>query len=519
MKRLIVIWLTFGFVAIALSQPSTVPRPGSGGSGGSATNAVVRLGGSTRGTQDFALIATGTTFQTYSTNAGTTTYHHFVMPAHLTNWGKLDTNIIADVARATLIASNANWLSTAGGFVSNVVLKAAASDVEIQNAAGVQLLTADNSSTLLRFPQGAQTPTILGDPGLLLSGPVTADGTLDVAGEITGTSFTGTGSDPAVFRMDGTNGASIRLTLTPDAFTTNEIQFDIRGFLPGQIFIPHSTNRFGPTNIIVMTNGPWGAYSLANMNLGHPTYMFATGHFANINGSNATFYGKIFGCNGPGADTSRAYIDLNSGCAVTLGVFNDKVIVSSGVEYQVGGGRRAFIDTGGNAEFLGSVAASNMTSGGLSITGATPGLLALNGTNSTIWAIGSAGSNAVSVTNFGGVIHQVAAAVLVWDTARAGEWNGTNRIGAATTVVITNSVAGKSIRGTIIGEASGGSSRVVTLQPDTGQLVASLDDFGQALATSFAFTLTNGNAVEIDDEVRVLNGTNIHKIVTRQFKF
>lgn len=141
------------------------------------------------------------------------------------------------------------------------------------------------------------------------------------------------------------------------------------------------------------------------------------------------------------------------------------------------------------------------------------------GTNGIIVGNRPANSNAVSVTNFVGAIHTVAAATMFFNAAQAGEWLVTNRIGAVTSCIITNSAAGKSLTGTLIGEVSGGSSRVVTLIPDLGHLVSNLDDYSGVLATSFSFTLTNGNAVEWSDEVRKLNGTNIHKIVTRQFKF
>lgn len=147
------------------------------------------------------------------------------------------------------------------------------------------------------------------------------------------------------------------------------------------------------------------------------------------------------------------------------------------------------------------------------------GTLNYSPTNGNLVGYKAANSNAITVTNFVGAIHMVATTPLFFNAALAGEWLVTNRIGAVTSCIITNSVAGKSLTGTLIGEASGGSSRVVTLVPDLGHLVSNLDDYSGALATSFSFTLTNGNAVEWSDEIRKLNGTNIHKIVTRQFKF
>lgn len=147
------------------------------------------------------------------------------------------------------------------------------------------------------------------------------------------------------------------------------------------------------------------------------------------------------------------------------------------------------------------------------------GLSAFQPTNLNNVGSASVNSNALPHTNFVGVIEMAAAATMFHNAALASEWSITNRIGAATTIVETNTVAGQILSGTVIGEASGGAPRVVTFQPDLGHLVANLDDLSGALALTFSVTLTNGNALEWNDSIRKLNGTNVHKFVTRQFKF
>jgi hypothetical protein len=133
--------------------------------------------------------------------------------------------------------------------------------------------------------------------------------------------------------------------------------------------------------------------------------------------------------------------------------------------------------------------------------------------------VAGAPTNNVTTTNLLGTIHQTAAAALAWDGTQGRRYAVTNRIGAATTIVVTNFVGAQNIRGKIIGEVSGGTSRVVTFVFTTGTLVASLNDFATALATSHSETLTNGNAIEFDADFDQLNGTNIASVVTRQFKF
>lgn len=134
--------------------------------------------------------------------------------------------------------------------------------------------------------------------------------------------------------------------------------------------------------------------------------------------------------------------------------------------------------------------------------------------------LGASPTNNVQTTNWFGRVQASAAAVIEAAFNQFSELVVTNRIAAATTITLTNSSLGYAdMTISLLGEIAGGTSRTVTLVANTGQLIANLDAFGTALATSYAFTLTNGNAVEISDELRQLNGTNVHKIVTRQFAF
>ncbi len=128
-------------------------------------------------------------------------------------------------------------------------------------------------------------------------------------------------------------------------------------------------------------------------------------------------------------------------------------------------------------------------------------------------------TNNILVTNYLGVVHVAAASVLALDCNQSANWSQTNRATGAQTIVVTNGADGQELSMIIPGEASGGTSRVMTFIANTGQLVADEDTFGTALATSKALTLTNGNFVEMRDTVRRVNGTNVHFIATRQGAF
>lgn len=160
------------------------------------------------------------------------------------------------------------------------------------------------------------------------------------------------------------------------------------------------------------------------------------------------------------------------------------------------------------------------TSSVVGVPGEARAEIAFSDTNGTQVAVfqGPA-TNSVVVTNQISRLHLASASVLTLNCNYSHAYTVTSRVSAATSVVITNSAEGQNIKASLIGEASGGTDRVITFIPNTGQLAANLDVFGTALATSYSFTLTNGNAVEVDDLVERQNGTNIHKFVSRQYKF
>jgi hypothetical protein len=142
-------------------------------------------------------------------------------------------------------------------------------------------------------------------------------------------------------------------------------------------------------------------------------------------------------------------------------------------------------------------------------------LMSTNGSHHYSKAVGS---NAVNVTNIVGQVELTAAAVLILN-ANVSHRYSISRVTQPTTLVFTNTAFGQEISVTILGEASGGAARVITLVPQLGHLVSDLDTYGTALALTTSFTLTNGNAAEISWAIDRLNGTNIAKKVSQQFTF
>lgn len=92
---------------------------------------------------------------------------------------------VTGLANASIAASNAHWIASQNGLGSNTILKAVATHVELQNAAGVVLVDVPHNSTGLSLPQGATLPSILGSPGLDIFGAVTMDSTLALPGPVT----------------------------------------------------------------------------------------------------------------------------------------------------------------------------------------------------------------------------------------------------------------------------------------------------------------------------------------------
>lgn len=178
--------------------------------------------------------------------------------------------------------------------------------------------------------------------------------------------------------------------------------------------------------------------------------------------------------------------------------------------------------TSGNVSGTLTGATVTATSGNFSgtVTGSVAQAAWMNpvGNNAAVY-LRAGDSNNVTLTNILGVSHKTSASVIELNANVSANFNITNRVTAATTLVFTNTTDGQTISAFVLGEASGGSARVITLVPHLGNLVASEDAFGVALALSGSFTLTNGNAAEVSWAVRKLNGTNIAAMITRQFAF
>lgn len=122
------------------------------------------------------------------------------------------------------------------------------------------------------------------------------------------------------------------------------------------------------------------------------------------------------------------------------------------------------------------------------------------------------------VTNIVGLLETNSAAVLSLNFNSAHEVSITNGITAATTLVGSNGWAGQKMSFVMLGEAAGGTDRVVTIVPHLGDLVANENSFGAAVATTYSETLTNGNFMEGNIMIRRMNGTNTWFLATRQGK-
>lgn len=149
----------------------------------------------------------------------------------------------------------------------------------------------------------------------------------------------------------------------------------------------------------------------------------------------------------------------------------------------------------------------------------TPGELQLLGTNSIGTVFKGASSNSVWSTNLVGILHKAYASVVALDCNDGNRFRFTNRAASANcTLVITNLAQGQEISISMLGEAVAGVARTVTIVPQLGFLVADLDTFGTALATSKTVTLTNGNGIEISLAAKWEIGTNFADVVTRQYQ-
>lgn len=165
------------------------------------------------------------------------------------------------------------------------------------------------------------------------------------------------------------------------------------------------------------------------------------------------------------------------------------------------------LDAQGNAAWSDTISLAGTNAGSVSLAGT-------NGNGSVTWQVHK--DVATKRTNITGEVHASAAAVVEFDMTKGDLLLITNRISANLSQVLTN-YNGASMSGLVLGHAS--TPYTVTTIPHTGILVANLNDFGAALATSVSETLTNGNALEWSARITRLNGTNVLGYVSRQFKF
>lgn len=162
--------------------------------------------------------------------------------------------------------------------------------------------------------------------------------------------------------------------------------------------------------------------------------------------------------------------------------------------------------------------------GNLTVTGAVsvvgiatePSSLALSGTNNISSYYKAANSNSVAITNIVGLLHKASASVIVLDCNHGNNFQITNQLGQATSLIVTNLAQGQTI--SISGDADG-TSRVVTIIPHLGYLVRDYDAFGVAAAANKAITVTNGNTFEVSILAKWSFATNFADIVTRQAKY
>lgn len=120
-----------------------------------------------------------------------------------------------------------------------------------------------------------------------------------------------------------------------------------------------------------------------------------------------------------------------------------------------------------------------------------------------------------SYTNRVGVLEVSAASVVEFPLNQLNELMVTNPISGAITVVATNGTAGSKFRFKIRAD---GTDRVLTVVPNTGQLISNQNSTNTAMALSFTETIMAGFDLEGDGVIDKMQGTNTLYLVTRQSK-
>lgn len=354
----------------------------------------------------------------------------------------------------------------------------------------------------------------------------------------------------------GLSTAGVGLELTNAVATTNIFRFSITNPVAGQLVKIHNVENFsGGTVVSVLTNAAdeTGASGSTNTVALASAFHFNTNAFSvgttNLT-TNATVTADLMGpsvaeygisgnstinltnvvafTNHPGGRTFELRV-RHFGVAGTLTVtpIGPHAIDwgDSGQPFIAQNRTNSIYIRWDGGRLFGYSSHAEETGGGAYARSNAPSLSGVTLSGATIFSPASgsatvvkAAAGSVLVTNVTGLVEKSSAATIELDFNAAQEFSITNGISAATTVVTTNGATGQKMSFLMLGEAAGGTSRTVTIQPQLGHLVANGNDFGSALATSYSETLTNGNYLEASMVIRRMNGTNTMYVMTRQGK-
>lgn len=227
--------------------------------------------------------------------------------------------------------------------------------------------------------------------------------------------------------------------------------------------------------------------------------------------------GNVFGTNSLTYNTALSQLFLNQGTEPAIrivdGVSRSNAVGAASINLYTNGVNTVSITSEGSG-----------SSGGGSVLSRR---YYLNPTNNNNVQLTVANSNAIPVTNIFGLVERGSATPAYIVCSLVNNVVITNRVTAATAITFLDTSVGQEYSVIVPGEIAGGTSRVITLTAGGvggTNLIANMDVFGTALAFTMTFTLTNGNAAEINGRVsRVhISGaapTNVVSFVSRQYAF
>lgn len=97
-------------------------------------------------------------------------------------------------------------------------------------------------------------------------------------------------------------------------------------------------------------------------------------------------------------------------------------------------------------------------------------------------------------------------------------WNITNRVTGNLSLILTNPVSSRHLKINVIGEATSGTDRTVTLIPHTGSFVVNRENT-TARTNSYQFTLQDGYAANIELDTTRLSGTNLWLVTVNEYAY